>query len=249
VNSDELRQLQNIRQKAGRLPSGLTPKNLRVLRQLDDAEVKASLVALPMRLADQARRQRMSPARRVQRFQIALAIELLLVAPMRLQNLSALRFDRQLSWPAGPGGELYIVLEDDETKNSQPLEYQVPASSKALLEEYRDRYRPILHPGSSPWLFVREGGVQMAAAALRDGITKAIRREIGIDMTPHQFRHFAAQILLTALPGSYPMVMDLLGHKNLKTTTAFYSGRRSRQAGQVYDELLRKPLPTTGPTG
>ena len=241
--SGQMQTLKFLAGKVSKRPSGLTQKNQKVLRQLEAPAVQQRLLALPGILADQARTRRLSPARRVQKFQIALAIELLLVAPLRLQNLSTLRFDEQLIWPNGPGGALFIVLRDQETKNAEPLEYEVPEHARTLLQEYRDRYRVLLKPASSPWLFVREAGAPMSADALRDGISKAIRREVGIHMTPHQFRHFAAQMMLTAHPGAYPMVMDLLGHKNLKTTAYFYSGRRSRQAGKVYDEVLRRPSP------
>lgn len=241
--SETMRALKFMAGKVSKLPTGLTPKNQKVLRQLEDPAVQQRLIALPAVLADQARTRRMSMGRRVQKFQVAVAIELLLVAPLRLQNLSTLRFDEQLVWPNGPGGALFIVLRDQETKNAEPLEYEVPEHARTLLAEYRDRYRVLLKPGSSQWLFVREAGAPTSAATLRDGIVKAIRREVGIEMTPHMFRHFAAQVMLNANPGAYPMVMDLLGHKNLKTTASFYSGRRSRQAGKVYDEVLRRPLP------
>ena len=237
--SEQMRALKGITSKVSKLPSGLTVKNQHVLRQLQDPAVQARLLKVPSILADQARNARLSLARRVQRFQIALAIELLLVAPIRLQNLSSLQFNKQLIWPTGPDGSLFIVLQDEETKNAQPLEYEVSPTAKILLHEYRDRYRVLLKPGPSSWLFIRAGGLPMTSAALRDGITKAIRREVGIHMVPHQFRHFAAQTMLAAFPGGYPIVKDLLGHKNLKTTASFYSGRRSREAGKAYDEILR----------
>ena len=234
----QLEKLQAIVRKVSRAPTGLTSKNQNLLRQLQDPTVNKQLVNLPATLAEQARTKRFSPARRVQRFQIAVAIELLLAAPVRLQNLGSLQIDKQLVWPTGPDGSLFIVLQEEETKNAQPLEYKVPPHASALVQEYRNRYRVLLHPGASQWLFVREGGLPMTDAALRDGITKAIRRELGIHMTPHQFRHFAAQSMLSAYPGAYPIVMDLLGHKNLKTTATFYGGRRTREAGEAYYALL-----------
>ena len=245
--SEAMQALKVMAGKASKLPQGLTPKNKKVLRQLEDQVVKQRLIDLPGILAKQARAGRLSPGRRAQKFQIAVAIELLLAVPLRMKNLSTLRFDEQLVWPNGPGGALFIVLADQETKNAEPLEYEVPEHARALLTEYRDRYRVLLQPGSSPWLFIGKEGKPTSDTTLRDGIVKAVRREVGIAMTPHQFRHFAAQVVLDAHPDGYPLAMDLLGHKNLKTTSAFYSGRRSRQAGKVYDEVLRRPLPQNEP--
>lgn len=246
--SEPMRALKGIAAKVSRLPAGLTVRNQQLLRQLRDPAVQARLLEVPAMLAHQARTARLSLARRVQRLQIALAIELLLVAPIRLQNLSSLQFNKQLIWPTGPGGSLFIVLQDEETKNAEPLEYELTPAAKALLEEYRERYRVLLEPGASAWLFIRAGGLPMSAAALRDGITKAIRREVGIHMVPHQFRHFAAQTMLSAFPAGYPIVQDLLGHKNLKTTASFYSRRRSREAGKVYQQILRSTR-SSGPAG
>src|SRR5207249_781079 len=131
--SVQMKALKGITSKVSKLPSGLTVKNQHVLRQLQDPVVQARLLKVPSVLADQARTSRLSLARRVQRFQIALAIELLLVAPIRLQNLSSLQFNKQLIWPTGPDGSLFIVLQDEETKNAQPLEYEVSPTAKALL--------------------------------------------------------------------------------------------------------------------
>lgn len=229
-----------LRRVESKLPKGLTEKNRHVVRQLGDPAMRQALIDLPRVLAKQARGGRHALPRRIQKFNIALAIQLLLVAPIRLQNLRDLHLDKQLTWPNGPQGKIYLALEHWETKNGESQEYEIPDHAKALLEEYRDRYRALCKPKTSA-LFVQSTGSPVTAAALRDGITKAIQRELGIHMTPHQFRHFAATVILDANPGAYAVVADLLGHKNLKTTIGFYAGRRTRQAAQVYDALLRTP--------
>ena len=88
------------------------------------------------------------------------------------------------------------------------------------------------------WLFVDLKGARRPDGTMRDGISKAVRREIGVEITPHQFRHLAAAILLDARPGAINLVRDLLGHKNIKTTINFYAGMRSREAGREYDRIL-----------
>ena len=59
-------------------------------------------------------------------------------------------------------------------------------------------------------------------------------------LTPHQFRHLAAKIVLDANPGAYELVRQLLGHKNLKTTTNFYAGIDTRRAGRAHADLIMK---------
>jgi integrase len=61
-----------------------------------------------------------------------------------------------------------------------------------------------------------------------------------VRLTPHQFRHLAAKIILDANPGAYELVRQLLGHKNMKTTTNFYTGIDTRRAGRAHADLIMK---------
>lgn len=233
-----LQQLVRIRRRVAASSSGLTEKNRKTIHQLEDPALRTRLLRLPETLAAQARTSKLSPARRLQRIQIALAIELLLAAPMRLQNLATLRVNHQLQWPTGREGQVIISLRDTETKTAQPMEYELGEHTKALLHEYTDVYRSRARASRDAWLFVRMNGERVSDGALRDGITKAVQRELGVPITPHQFRHLAAAIVLDARPGAIGLVRDLLGHRNIKTTVAFYAGMRTRQAGREYDRIL-----------
>lgn len=169
---------------------------------------------------------------------MALAIELLLAAPMRMKNLAGLRLGLHLREPTGRQGDVLIVLDEDETKNAQPIEYELGDRTKALLYQYLDEYRRKARPSREGWLFVRLDGSRVPDAALRDGITKVVKREIGIPMTPHQFRHAAAAIVLDARPDALGLVKDLLGHRSIKTTSHFYAGMRTRVAVREYGSIL-----------
>jgi len=234
----DLDELLRLKRKMGSTPTGLTEKNRNLLRQLEDPGLREKLRALPSILRKKAQTGRMSPDRRLQKMQTALAIALLTAVPMRLQNLVGLRLDRQLQWPNGRTGPLYVVLNDSETKNAEPLEFEVLGEAKALLHEYLDRFRIYAGAEESPWLFVQRGGAPVSDATLRDRINKAIKRELNIKMTPHQFRHLAASIVLDAHPGALGLVRDLLGHRSLKSTTNFYAGMRTLQAGREFDKIL-----------
>ena len=65
-------------------------------------------------------------------------------------------------------------------------------------------------------------------------------RDLGVKLTPHQFRHLAAKIILDEHPGAYELVRQLLGHKNPKTTTNFYAGIDTRRAGRAHADLVMK---------
>jgi len=65
----------------------------------------------------------------------------------------------------------------------------------------------------------------------------AIAEHVGIHMTPHQFRHFAATSYLEANPNDHQTVQAMLHHASSKTTL-IYAGSASRRASRAYGELL-----------
>lgn len=62
----------------------------------------------------------------------------------------------------------------------------------------------------------------------------------GIVLTPHQFRHLAAKLLLDRNPGAFEIVRRLLGHKDIRTTIRFYAQFDMARAAKHFDqEILR----------
>jgi integrase len=68
---------------------------------------------------------------------------------------------------------------------------------------------------------------------------RLLETRVGIRLTPHQFRHLAARLLLRGAPGAFGAAHQLLGHKHMKTTTGFYAGIDTLTAGRQYDEILQ----------
>jgi integrase len=75
---------------------------------------------------------------------------------------------------------------------------------------------------------------------IRVAIQRSVLRYVGIKITPHQFRHLAAKIILDSNPGAYELVRQLLGHKSSKTTTKFYAGIDTRRAGRAHADLIAR---------
>ncbi len=76
---------------------GLTPKNAALIARLRDPETRSRLLNLPRTLVDEAARWPKGSPRAAVQMQLALAIEILLKAPMRSINLIGLRLDRVVS--------------------------------------------------------------------------------------------------------------------------------------------------------
>jgi len=238
VDPTTLESLKAMRRRLGRDTGGMTSKNRKLIMLLEDDRVLAAFLALSDRVAAGARRSELSLARRAQQMQVAVAAAILCAIPLRLKNLANLELGKQLTRPSGADGPMHLILESAEVKNGREMHFEVPVDVARLIDEYSTYYRPKLAPGKSQYLFIHQGGQRKPEGALRDGITKAVHKHVGIHVTPHQYRHIAADLYLRANPGQYAVVQQLLGHKNIQTTLGFYAREQARDAGRLFDETL-----------
>jgi integrase len=238
VDHDHLEALQEIKRCLRADRNGLTRKNRCALRQFESAENVARLVCLPEMSMAEAERQSPIDVRAAIKAQIAVAIEILVMAPMRAHNLTTLRLDRHVIRPGGPKGPIHLVLPESETKAGEAVEYALSPESTAFLDLYLRKYRPHLCPEDDPWLFPKTGGGCKAQATLSQQIVEAVHRHTGLTLTVHQFRHVAAKILLDREPGNFETVKHLLGHQNIKSPLNFYAEVQTTNAAKHYDELI-----------
>jgi integrase len=240
VPPDVVSELKTLRRKLGTLPTGLTEKNRALLRKFDDPRLVAALVQLPDKLWHAARRRLATQRRPFIVLQTAIAIDLLSHLALRMQNLSSLRFDTHLHWPQGRRKPAIIRFGADETKNDVLLEFEIPTVLAERLQVYRNEIAPAIIGKRPDAVFVSLTGKPRSQAAIKLTIETTILRHLGVKITPHQFRHLAAMIALDANPGGYESVRQLLGHKNLNTTTKFYAGIDTRRAGRAHADLIMK---------
>ena len=225
-----------LKKAASKLPGpdryDLTPKNKRFLRRFEVREALRRLQALPAQLWKEVKSEilRKPNFRVLAKAQAALGIGLLTYMPVRSENLWELEFDTHIFLRSGPGAISTLELDAQEVKNESATGFDSLHLAKMLLE-YRDHIAP-QHIGHRPKrLFALPDGTPKAQATVAYLIGRYARRRAGIVMTPHQFRHLGAKILLDANPGNFEGAKQLLGHKNIKTTL-IYSGINSRRAGR-----------------
>jgi integrase len=75
-------------------------------------------------------------------------------------------------------------------------------------------------------------------------IKRPAARRAGLELTPDQFRHLQAKVLLDDQPGAFELVKQSLGHKNEKTTVNSYAGINSRRAARHHHRLIDRVLNT-----
>ena len=237
LDADDLAALAELKQRLGPDRSGLTDKNKAMLRQFDNEANQQRLLLLPRHLLDEAGRCPADDIRAAVRAQVALALEILLMAPMRMGNLIRLRVDQHV---VRCDKEIHLVLPGTETKGGEEIVYPLSGESVTLFDAYLRRYRPRLCDLDCPWLFPATGSKRKAQQTLSQQIVETVRDRTGIILTPHQFRHLAAKLALDHQAGNYESVRQLLAHRNLKSTTSYYTGLETPRAARHYDALIEE---------
>jgi integrase len=227
---------------------GMTAKNRDRLRPLEDPEIRYALVNLPPKLMRMAESGKLRPRRAALLAQTAVALEILLMAPIRIRNLINLDLDRHLVRPARIRGALHIVIPGEEVKNSAELDYPLPEESSALIARYIEHHRPVIASGDNRALFPGPGGGAKSEHTLAGQITKTVFRFVGIKVHVHLFRHVAAKLHLDQHPGEYAVVARALGNRSIDVTAAHYTGLETTAAVRHFDKTIlslrhRSPRP------
>jgi len=217
---------------------GLTEKNIALIRQVLTPGVWSRVVKLPLAMMAAARQQ-YAPVRAAVTAQIAVAIAILTVAPVRLANLAAIRLGANLIKPDGPESNYWLVFPDYDVKNRIKLEYPLPQYLTELIDEYVHDFRPTLMRGTDEdWLFPGQGRGGKGKVCLSGQITERIWKATGVRVTVHQFRHAAGAIILKQRPGEYELVRQVLGHRSVQTTINAYIGLENIRASEIFSKIV-----------
>jgi integrase len=246
-------ELLKMKKLVGRVSNGrrgMTAKNRARLRPLDDPETVRALLNLPQRIRAEVDKDKRAPRRGAIRAQMAAAIAILQAAPVRISNLARIDLRRNL---VERGGRIYLVIDETETKNGEPVDFELPRSAVEVIAWYARDYRQLLVQAPTDALFPGEGTGPKSIHWLGEQISETVRRYTGLAFNPHLFRHAAGKIYLDQRPGQYEVVRRILGHKSIATTTAIYTGAETRAAGALFasvvDGLRGAAAPVKKPRG
>ena len=222
---------------------GMTPKNLALIRQVLTEGVWERVSDLPKLLMQQARAQRHAPIRAALTAQIAVAVAIETVAPIRLANLAAIQLEENLTKPGGPDSNYWLSFRKYDVKNGMPLQFKLDAEVTAIINEYVHDFRPALMRNSNAdFLFPGEGGKHKEKISFSTQIVDRIEDLTGLRITIHQFRHAAGVLILKHYPGNYELVRRILGHKSSETTKKFYLSLDTTQASDILADIVHKRL-------
>ena len=241
LGEDNLRQLEDMRQSLEQhRSSGLTPKNWALVRTILQSDVWPEVLRLPRRLMAEANSDRHTmPVRSAVQAQIAVAIRILSVAPVRMQNLGSIIIGTNLVRPGGHGTPYTLTFPEYDVKNRVTLEFPLDPTTTEFIDCYVHDHRPVLMGGRNhDFLFPGEAHERKDIKTLSAQISDKLWKCLGLKITPHQFRHAAAAILLRHEPGNYEQVRRVLGHRNIQTTNSFYIGLETLEATRRFADLV-----------
>lgn len=246
VDADHHAKLQRLAARVAVQNSGMTAKNRERLRPFDDHNTVIEFVCLPDTIRKKVEKDK-RPARLKARYaQMAAAIAILLVIPLRRTNLAAIDMHRHL---VSNRNGVYLMIPEYETKNRTPVNFQIPPFALEIVKWYMREYRPYLLQGESTALFPGRDGKPKSPQTLAIQVKETVWEFLGLEFNIHLFRHAAGKIFLDIAPGNYEVVRQLLSHKSINTTTSAYSGAETRQAGLLYAELLQGLRASHAPPG
>ena len=235
-----LEQLKEAERAFRETTDGLTERNKAKIRQFADDNNIRRLVMLPANVVEELRPEQPTLGEAIV-VQSALAVSILLAAPVRAKNLASIDIKKHIHRVSGTN--CYLVFPDHQVKNKVDLEYPLPLATIELLDLYLKVYRPLLLAEETDALFISRSGRQKTAAELGAQIPRFIKDYLGIDLNLHLFRHLAAFLFLKKYPAEYETVRKLLNHKSSRTTTRFYTELNNIEAFKRFDEIVTSYLP------
>jgi hypothetical protein len=166
---------------------GLTSKNLQLIRQVLNDEVWGRVVNCPTALMQRARSLKdQAPVKAAVTAEIAVAIAILTVAPIRAANLAAISLGENLIKPGGPQTPYWLVFPHYDVKNQMDLNFELDAGLTDMIDEYVHEFRPAVVRGSNnDWLFPGTTGGSKDTHLFGIQITDRIKKATGLRITIH----------------------------------------------------------------
>lgn len=237
------KEIKAIEEIAGRLRSsrkGLSSKTRERLLPLKHEPNLARLFLFPTALARSLERKKDVSLQDAHLFQRALGLALLTVCPLRIGSLCSIRIDRHLNWSNGPmKGELTIEFTAGELKGDEPASFPIPREIANLIRIYCQRFRPLLGPQGSPFLFC---GPDPTRPKTKECFSTQLRNlvfeRLGLWVYPHLYRHIVHLVILRRFPGAYAMIARVLTHRSIATTIRNYSHFDAELSMRSYQRLV-----------
>lgn len=238
VPPKEQNQLEKLRVAYRWEYSGISGSNRVLLSQFDASGAVERLLSVPSKLQAMARAMpRDAEAARLMR--CAVAIEILINAPMRTSELLGLKFTNCLL--KGKPRSARLQLTQYRFFSARLRTSAISERCRSLINEYTRHYRSLISPSKCDLLFLARNGAALGGNAMTAAIKKWCMKLGGVEATPTLFRHFAAKHFLERHPDDLGALQGVMGHQSAVSTGATYRSLRASQASKSFDAAIFKP--------
>jgi hypothetical protein len=221
---------------------GLSSKSRARVAQFDDPEILRALLELPgtcYRAADRMHAEGDSLAA-ARLHETALAIDILIAKPLRLDNLVTLSPERHLRLAGGKGPD---TLSLPTSKATHEIVAALPKPLARRIQNHVQLYRPLLRSGAKDgFLFPGAAGGAITPCNLASRMKRLVETQIGCNYNAHMIRHLVVTMLLDADPRNMPLAQRVLDHSCLKSTERWYGVQRSRGAQTEWMAMLDRKV-------
>lgn len=201
----------------------------------------AEVLALGLELMRAAESGGLPRPKRPTYYRDGLLIAFLILCPLRIRSLTAIRLDQHLQ---RRGGDWRLELPSSAMKSGRPFECNWPEYLAPHLGRYLEIYLPALLAGqvtdanAQAALWVSSRGRIMDEAGIAQAIEVRTRREFGIHINPHSFRHIVATEIATHDPDNATDIAAILGHSSIEVSEKYYNHARAVRAARDYQALI-----------
>jgi integrase/recombinase XerD len=210
------------------------------VRDKSNLRLSDELLELGLELISRAKLEENIEAAILFRDGLIVAFEALI--PIRRRNIADFQMGRNL---IAINETLLVTFDATETKTHQPYEAEWPECLIEPLEEYLEKYRPVLvaqtgrwHKPADDYLWISKDGSPMTQMAIYDRFRLRTKNKFGVAINPHLFRDAAATTMAIAAPGQVRLSAPLLGHRTLSTTEQYYQQATGYEAHKVYVQAI-----------
>jgi integrase len=243
VTGDDLTKLRALRKLVTPKRQGLSRRNLDRLEQFDEPALLARFLALPdelMRAAD-ALVDEGCHVRAAETHETGIALALLLLNPMRRQNLVDL--DLQAHFRRDHRGNLLgLAIPGTAVKNGVGIEAELPRALARRIALHLQVHHKLRCSVATTKLFPSRAGGARAPEVLARAIKRAVGRYVGAEFNVHAQRHLAVKLLLDDNTDNVAVAQRLLGHRDARTTVSMYGTITTRAAQKSWQASIQRRL-------
>lgn len=216
--SDKLTRLLRIARGLAPKDKGAGRRTLQRLEPFEDDRMLGALLHLSEPLLRAAQRAKHPRERRLLA-QVAIAVELELMTPLRRKNLAGLNLDQHVQIVQKGRERVWILrIEKSETKNRSRLTHEIGADSVRRIERGLSLYQQ-----TNGWLFPGRDGRPKDPSTLSAQIKRAVETRLGVPFNIHLFRALEASLHLKENPNGFESVRALLGDRDDRVIRASYT--------------------------